>query len=282
MVGQQRIRIGNQTAISAPSLLLPFEYAVQNGFDAFEWFPDKKVSGEGWTEQNLSPQARHRIGETAQKRDISLSVHASLEANPLDPTSTPVFDQQIEFAREIGASLLNVHADFSAGIEAYARAIALLSRRLNGTGIRLSIENTPRDTPEAFNQLFYRLRSQGGSDLVGMCLDIGHANLCDSTRNNYLRYMDRLDSRLAIIHVHLHENYGNSDSHLPLFTGPASKDPSGIEGFIDRLVIRAFAGSIVLEQWPQPPELLRQARERLLLLLKARRVSGTDLGSPEK
>lgn len=272
MVGPRRIRIGNQTAISAPSLLLPFEYAVQNGFDAFEWFPDKKVSGEGWTEQDLSPQARHRIRETAEKYDISLSVHASMAADPLDPQSAALFDQQVAFAREIGASLLNVHADLRAGIEAYASAVERLSERLNGTGIGLSIENTPRETPEQFNELFYRLRSRGGPDIVGMCLDIGHANLCESTRNNYLRYIDTLDRRLEIIHLHLHENYGDADSHLPLFTGPAANDPSGIEGLIDRLENRAFAGAIVLEQWPQPPQLLKDARERLLLLQKARRA----------
>ena len=42
------IRIGNQTAFSALTPLEPFEYAVQNGFTAFEWFPDKKETGEGW------------------------------------------------------------------------------------------------------------------------------------------------------------------------------------------------------------------------------------------
>jgi sugar phosphate isomerase/epimerase len=266
----ERIRIGNQTAISAPSLLLPFEYAVQNGFDAFEWFPDKKGSGEGWSEEDLSRELRLRIRETAAEHDISLSVHASLEADPLDPASAAVFDRQIEFTRELGASLFNVHADLRAGIESFARAIALLRERLHGTGIRLSIENTPCDTPEVFNELFYRLRSQGRSDLVGMCLDIGHANLCESTRNNYLRYIERLDRRVEIVHVHLHENYGDADSHLPLFTGPAGKDPSGIEGLIDWLVIRGFAGAIVFEQWPRPPELLKEARERFLVLLEAR------------
>jgi len=30
------------------ALTIPFEYAVESGFNAFEWFPDKKESGEGW------------------------------------------------------------------------------------------------------------------------------------------------------------------------------------------------------------------------------------------
>jgi sugar phosphate isomerase/epimerase len=265
------IRVGNQTSISAPNALLPFEYAVQNGFDAFEWFPDKKTSGAGWTEGDLSAQARARIRETAARHDIALSVHASLAADPLAPNSA-LFDGQVALARELGARLFNVHADLRAGVETYARAIALLSERLNGTGMALSIENTPRDAPEAFNQLFYQLRSQKGLSAVGMCLDLGHANLCEATRNDYLRYIDRLDNQLEIIHVHLHENYGDADSHLALFTGPAAKDPSGIEGLVDRLIGRGFAGAIIFEQWPYPPELLKRARERLLSLFHTRRT----------
>jgi len=39
------ICIGNQSAFSATRLLEPFEYAVANGFNAFEWFPDKRLFG---------------------------------------------------------------------------------------------------------------------------------------------------------------------------------------------------------------------------------------------
>jgi len=102
---------------------------------------------------------------------------------------------------------------------------------------------------------------------VGSCLDLGHANLCESTRNNYLRYIDSLDGRVEIIHIHLHENYGDRDSHLPLFTGPAGKDSSGIG--IDRPASSPqVCGRYNFEQWPDPPELLTEARERLLLLAK--------------
>jgi hypothetical protein len=61
----------------------------------------------------------------------------------------------------------------------------------------------------------------------------------------------------------MHENYGDSDSHLPLFTGPAGKNVSGISDFISRMNGRGFSGSIILEQWPEPPTLLNEARDRL-------------------
>ena len=59
---QSRIRIGNQTAISSPEVLTPFEFALQHGFDAFEWFADKKESADGrsygWDEADMTAETR--------------------------------------------------------------------------------------------------------------------------------------------------------------------------------------------------------------------------------
>jgi sugar phosphate isomerase/epimerase len=96
-----------------------------------------------------------------------------------------------------------------------------------------------------------------------MCLDLGHANLYDATRNDYLKFIDLLKPYVPIIHIHMHENYGDSDSHLPFFIGPAGKDTSGLQGFVERMKKRGFSGSVILEQWPQPSLLLNEARDRL-------------------
>jgi sugar phosphate isomerase/epimerase len=107
-----------------------------------------------------------------------------------------------------------------------------------------------------------------------MCLDVGHANLCDVTRNDYLGYLDRLASGTPVSHVHLHENWGDQDAHLTIFTGPSAHDVAGVEGLISRLVRRGFAGCMILEQWPRPPLLLDTARGRLLELLSQVRGAG--------
>src|ERR1035438_3791450 len=108
-----------------------------------------------------------------------------------------------------------------------------------------------------------------------MCLDVGHANLCGVTRNDYLRYLDELREQVPIIHVHLHENWGDRDSHLTLFTGPARGDSRGVEGLLSRLEKRHFSGSMILEQWPAPPSLLNMARDRLNPLLANQSVAST-------
>ncbi len=264
------IHIGNQSAYSAATPTEPFEYAVTRHFDAFEWFPDKKADQAGWDENDLDEPRRRSIRQTALDRGLRLSVHARWQANPLREDSTPLFQKDLELARDVGAALLNIHLYTDRGLAAYVESILPLARQAAEAGLQLSIENTPEHSPEDFNELFERLRAVDSLSTrrVGMCLDLGHANLCAATRNEYLKFFDRLDPRVPIIHLHLHENWGDADRHLPLFTGPAGRDDSGVRGILERLRRRNFSGSIILEQWPQPPALLDQARDRLLGLLK--------------
>jgi phosphoglucan,water dikinase len=274
---RRSIRIGNQSAFSANPMTAPFEYAVKNGFDAFEWFPDKKTSGAGWSETDIDDDARKHIRETALACNIRLSVHSPLPSSP--PKKGAVEDAAaIRFARDIGAKLYNVHYAADSEVDGNAKAVISLLKIL-GTKIQLSIENTPAAGPEDFNRLFELLRKSGFADAasVGMCLDLGHANLHGSTRNDYLRYIDLLDPDIPIIHVHLHENFGESDNHLPVFTGPSAQNDAGIRGFVDRLQRRSFSGSIILEQWPDPPDLLKEARDRLNEII---RQSRGDAGPP--
>lgn len=262
------IHIGNQTACWAASPTEPFDYALANGFDAFEWFPDKKP-GAGWDESDLSASLRHSISKHARESNIRLSVHARWLANPLKPDSAAALLKDFELAQELGAALLNIHFYHEAGVQPYIQAITGLLQLTAKTHVQLAIENTPEHSPEEFNELFARLAEtkEAPTSHVGMCLDLGHANLSAATRNDYLRFLDRLAPGLPIIHLHLHENWGDADTHLALFTGPAGRDDRGIRGLLERVQKRGFSGSIILEQWPHPPSLLNNARDRLLTLL---------------
>lgn len=269
-----KIRIGNQTAFSAAMITLPFEYAVRRGFDAFEWFPDRRPDGQGWSERDFDAGARAAIGAMARDHDIALSVHAAWDASPLTAAGRSQLAAQSVFAADVGARVLVTHAAPDVAPERFAGAIVTLARDLGRAGIGLVIENTPQTTPEDLNSLFAALAKEKADGVpVGLCLDVGHANLCEATRNHYLDYVDRLSSDVPIAHVHLHENWGDRDSHLTVFTGPSADDGTGIKELLERLARRAFRGCIILEQWPEPPSLLDVARERLLAL-----VSGLPAG----
>lgn len=265
---ERRIRIGNQTAPSAARPVEPFEYAVENGFDAFEWFLDSYGKGDGWGESDLAPEARKRLGRTAAEHDIALSVHAPWWLDPFEAEGREDLFKSLGFALDTGAANLNMHLSLDRGIEAFVKTLRPFLRSLVDLPVRLSIENTPFTGPGDFNELFKQLERARIpiEGRLGMCLDLGHANLFPLTRNDYLSFVDGLAKHVPIIHVHLHENYGDDDTHLPLFTGPSGNDPSAIEGFVERMKRRGFAGSIILEQWPDPPSLLNLARDRLIRL----------------
>lgn len=276
-----RIRIGNQTAASASYPAEPFEYAVAHGFDAFEWFPDKKADGSGWDESEITPAMRASVRRVAREHDISLSVHGSWHATPLTAAGRRQLTLQAEFAAEIGAAMFVLHPFREEGFDRYVDQIAPLVALLAGHAIRVAIENTPDMSPRDMNALLRGarsgpLRAQG----VGMCLDLGHANLCGETRNDYLGYLDSLAPATPLSHLHLHENWGDEDAHLTIFTGPAGRDgAAGVKGLASRLAGRNFSGCIILEQWPRPPQLLDAARDRLIEILAVKRTTGATSAS---
>jgi sugar phosphate isomerase/epimerase len=266
--GALALHIGNQSAFTAP-LLVPFEFALKHGFGAFEWFPDRKPDGSGWAPADLTAGQRQELRARARDAGMRLSVHAPIEADPLRPGSGRDVEESLRLAIDLGAGLLNIHFSDPRRTEELAGALVPLIPRCAISGVKLAIENVPATSPEDFNRLFAllpRIGSNSGAT-VGMCLDIGHANLHEATRNNYIGFVDRLRAEVPIIHLHLHENHGDRDSHLVLFTGPAGRDPTGPVLLLDRLRQRGYEGNAVLEQWPSPPELLVQARDRLVSLL---------------
>jgi phosphoglucan,water dikinase len=269
----ERIRIGNQTAISCGDRMGPFLFALRHGFDAFEWFADRKTNADGsvmgWDEADMDAAARAWIRDTGRDHGVLFTVHAPWQANPLHPGAADLLIRSIDFARDIGAALVNLHLYMDEGAERYVRSLGPVIRHAADAGLRLTVENTPHTTPEDFNATFATLRELEPERAahVGMCLDIGHANLCATTRNNYVRFLDELAPEVPITHLHVHENYGDADSHLTLFTGPSRVNDAGVRAFLERLRRREYRGAMILEQWPRPPELLIEAANRLRALL---------------
>jgi len=268
------IRIGNQTAFSANSPLDPWHYAIEQGFDAFEWFSDRKYSadgnGSGWDETVLTEQQCYEIKQLGVAHDIAHSIHAPWQANPLHADGDPLLRRSIDFAHRIGAQIVNLHLYMEAGAQGYVDALLPVIEYAKVMQIRLSIENTTLTSPEEFNETFSCFQHAGiQGDQVGMCLDIGHANLCSATQHDYIKFIDLLDATLPIIHCHVHENWGDMDNHLALFTGPAGQNDAGVRAFVERMEKRGFSGAMILEQWPQPAEILVHARNRLLEMLSA-------------
>ena len=173
------------------------------------------------------------------------------------------YSQSVRFGGDVGADAVNLHLFPERGAKPYAESLGPLLAAARSANVRLSLENTPETSPDDFNAVFGVLTAMPeAAGRVGMCLDSGHANLFTGTRNDYLRFVDLLGEHVPIIHWHAHENWGDRDSHLPLFTGPSARDDRGLCELVRRLKAPGFSGSAVLEQWPQPPQVLVQTRQR--------------------
>jgi sugar phosphate isomerase/epimerase len=265
MADDWRFFIGNQTAFSAP-VADPFAFALEHHFDAFEFFPDGGPAGRGWSAEDITLDQRASFREAAAARTMRLSVHAALASQLLDRGTWDRLMRDIALARDLGAVVLNLH--LAAGDpEGCSGAALALVEVLRPLGITLALENTVFVGPDEVNEIFDRILGSGGTGAVGLCLDIGHANLFSSTfsstHNDYLRFLDRLAVHVPIVHAHIHENWGDGDKHLTLFTGPSARDASGVVGLLQRLRQRHFKGSLIMEQWPVPASLLLTAYERL-------------------
>ena len=227
------IRIGNQTNCDVPASL-PYQFALRHGFDAFEWFSDKHKSG--WGEDDFTAAQRAELQRTGRASGLLFSVHVPVDADPTTPSGAEAIRRSIQFGGDVGAGVINVHLFPERPVKMFAESLRPLLQAARPVGLRLSLENTPEVSPEHVNAVFAELaRMPEARGLTGMCLDSGHANIFAGTRNDFLRYVDLLGDHVPIIHWHAHENWGDRDSHLPLFTGPSSRDDRGIRALVARL-----------------------------------------------
>ena len=158
------IRIGNQSAQSARSLWEPFDFAFANGFDAYEWFSDKKTHPgggvSGFDEGDLDGATRAGIRERARQANMLLTVHAPWQANPLQLDGSELVKRSIDFARDIGAALVNIHLYMSHGSAGFVSAMRPLLKYARERNIAITIENTVHTTPGDFNEVFELMKTQ--------------------------------------------------------------------------------------------------------------------------
>jgi sugar phosphate isomerase/epimerase len=126
--------------------------------------------------------------------------------------SVELHRKAVEASAAVGASVYVVHPGFTSWPFYRDQALQSLDKSLKDLrlmqdefGISICVENMPKS-----DWLFY---SCPGLDLrdLGTVLDVGHANTCGS--------LDAFLTEQDLQHVHLHDNAGCSDDHLPLGQG---------------------------------------------------------------
>ncbi len=130
--------------------------------------------------------------------------------------------EALEFCARLGASQMVVHPGFAYSPAfnketAKRRAhetICRLAEEAKKAGVRLAFENVGYNGASIYTQEEYLHALDGVDPIVGYLIDVGHAHV---NSWNIPEMIDTVSDRL--FGLHLHDNCGNCDAHLPMGEG---------------------------------------------------------------
>lgn len=226
------------------------------------------------------------VGEALATAGLRSVVHGPGALRIGSTGSDHVFEGLLSYAADAGAEQVIYHArnlPDSPGSEdallAETRSLARLAATAEGLGVAIAIENLAPlfPGPERLGHIPMTLRTlvrRVSSPAVGICLDIGHAQIAADVRHTDVEELVRpvLD---AVICFHLHDNLGARRDVVP----PAELDPMRLDlhlapgrGSIPwrRLApdLRDHSAPLILEihppHRPEPGALFKRTAELLL------------------
>jgi sugar phosphate isomerase/epimerase len=163
------------------------------------------------------------VSEIMAKSGIRCTVHAPFIDLVLGATDVKIRNvslDRIKYAVDAAIVLGARHIVFHSGydprhhsenrdrfLDNFLSSLDTLAGFVSGTGMRLMLENVYEPDPWLHREVFGSI----DSDNVGFCLDPGHAVVFSETEPSV--WLDEVGEWLG--HMHLHDNNGGSDEHLP-------------------------------------------------------------------
>lgn len=167
------------------------------------------------------------VAQTLARAGVRPSVHAPFfDLNPgaLDPLIRQVtyqrLSQSLYVASRLNAHLMVIHPGVDkwrypnleqSWLTLAKKFFPPLVEQASTCGCRLAIENIYEETPDLLVQLVEEI----DSEWFGHCFDAGHWHLFG--KRSMAEWLDAISSQL--FHLHLHDNSGLADEHLPVGDG---------------------------------------------------------------
>lgn len=172
------------------------------------------------------------------------------------------FRRALKAAHRIGATVMNTHFDkppkfFSdrQTVEWHVEVLRPLCDEAAEVGLTIVLEHIPS---AGSNQLAMVADCLEKIPLLRFHLDSGHAKV-ERDYDRFDEYVDRLGDKL--MHVHLSDNDGTADQHLPL--GAVVRNPTDWPAHIKKLKASGYDGTITLEVFSEEKEHLLSSRDLL-------------------
>lgn len=207
---------------------------------------------------------QRKIHQLTNQYQCGLSVHAPhIDVNYSSPNrysrelATDLLMRSAEWAMTLNADVLVIHpglgvngmsqGDWHRGYPSpegwEQKSLPLVARIIEACGksfpnLKLAVENMifPHEffrTPADLKNLLQAINASN----VGVCLDVGHATAAQQDWEEFFQTLGN-----SIFHLHLHDNNGSVDEHLPVGAGSIN-----YEGFIQKIETYGFSGAITLE-----------------------------------
>lgn len=214
---------------------------------------------EGWTDRTLpSDETIAQIAEIARTASV-MTVHASINTWAPDVLRT-----EILIAARMGVSQMVVHPYvLGQDVEGHtpdAQEVRDLCLFALDNGVMLALENLGKTGITSMRRSLDMIGTEPEKTGLGICIDVGHANRSctedDVRPEAFLR-----EFRDLILEVHVDDNFGDKDLHLP--PGQGNIDwPPVIEAMRE---LREHAVICLEIAWPEAPmQALHESREFLL------------------
>lgn len=229
-----------------------------------------EVAFKGPELDDLSPlqlQAVARLLTAAGRRPTVHAPFFDLSLGAIEPlvrqSTSQRLTQSLQAAARLGAHLMVVHPGYdrwrypnlaATWIDHAAATLAPLVAMAEQYDCRLALENIYEDTPTTLTALVDRL----DNPWFGHCFDIGHWRLFGKLPQD--DWLAQIAPRL--LHLHLHDNRGVNDDHLPVGAGIIDYAP-----LLQLLAGLATSPSITLEAH-NPADLQRSLANLINLATK--------------
>lgn len=165
------------------------------------------------------------LGRQLRSAGLRVAVHAPfMDLNPgaLDPLvkqATQIrVGQTLAAAERLGAHRVILHPGYDrwryAGneelwVEASLAFWRPFLRQAADAGLLLALENVFEDAPDNLVKLLAAV----DSPTLGHCFDVGHWHMFCREKISLGAWFEQLGAR--VVHLHLHDNHGERDEHLP-------------------------------------------------------------------
>lgn len=221
------------------------------GFDYLELAMDPPMAHFSQLRQDIG-RIRSRLADTGMGLVCHLPtfVHTADLTDRIRQASVAEMLDALETAGELGAEKAVFHPGLIRGMGSHVlpmaktlamESIAAIADAGAATGLKLCIENMfpaygAFFEPDEYGLIFSRFPE------LGLTLDTGHANIRAPRGRRMMAFIDRFADRLS--HVHISDNSGKGDEHLPLGEGkvdfPLLARRLGALGYDDTVTFEVF------------------------------------------